>query len=646
MLVHDPWAHQQRPLEHYIVESRSGDTLTLRSSVPTRCFVLNTRTGESVSTGLVVKSRLQDSFTVAIEETLTSCQSPLEEGVDDPAVLKAVFVCGAGGSGKTKIADTMFAGLGFKSVNQDTHLEKILAKAKIPLSQVGMHYGLQKKAQKLKNAELRQYGLRRLGLVIDATGWDYARIADPAKQLMKLGYDVFMVFVSTSLDTALRRNKGRERIVPDDFIKTAHAGAHKNLPEYQKLLGKRNVFVIKNDTDFSEATWNRIVAPALRKLGAWIAKAKIQSKRGKEWLQAREKSGEDTVDAKEWPKPAEPAPLIPLLPAAKKPVKKPTKESSTPRKWMVPSVLEADGIAVPPQLTVKVEIGTYAEATVYLVDGDEVREYLTDFIGGGHGYAYPGIIGKDEIWVERMPSWLDTAAIAVHEMIEYTRMKLGKQKYIPAHHDSNDAESIVRALFKMEVKESLTEAEEKLKTVLVSTTGEPMLMYYFPNHRLGDIATTGDNSVYVAALGAQAPGDAFTHFPESIEQGWSLPVYLKVQKPIDAKTVLTAEQIGSLITASPRFDESVAEPDPEKRLAKAVAAAMKVPGALGQICQVWSEWYADYQASVFAEAVVALGFDSAVRRHDGGNVTAVVFDPGLIVPTGKTMTLVAEVSAA
>ena len=55
----------------------------------------------------------------------------------------------------------------------------------------------------------------RLGLIIDGTGKDYDKIATQATELKQLGYDVHMIFVNTSLDTALERNAKRDRKVPE-----------------------------------------------------------------------------------------------------------------------------------------------------------------------------------------------------------------------------------------------------------------------------------------------------------------------------------------------------------------------------------------------------------------------------------------------
>ena len=53
----------------------------------------------------------------------------------------------------------------------------------------------------------------RLGLVIDATGRDYNVINRQRSMLQMLGYDTYMIFVNTSLEVALQRNRVRTRSV-------------------------------------------------------------------------------------------------------------------------------------------------------------------------------------------------------------------------------------------------------------------------------------------------------------------------------------------------------------------------------------------------------------------------------------------------
>ncbi len=240
-------------------------------------------------------------------------RAALTEGKEDKHVLKVIFLAGAGGAGKGAVADAMFAGTGMKVVNADKHLERFLKELKIPFSEVGGEYGLFRKARDLMQKEMRHYALARLGLIVDSTGWEYNRIADPLKKFRKLGYDAFMVFVDTSLETALARNKARAakggRKVPDSFVKDAWHGSQRNKKKFAKLFGKKRFFLIDNDKDVEKQTWTSVITPKLRSLSNRILRAAVKNKIGVAWL----KSGKRTTKASraaEWPKPKKPKPVV------------------------------------------------------------------------------------------------------------------------------------------------------------------------------------------------------------------------------------------------------------------------------------------------------------------------------------------------
>ena len=105
----------------------------------------------------------------------------------------------------------------------------------------------------------------------------------------------------------------------------------------------------------------------------------------------------------------------------------------------------------------KAYIGALHDGTkVYLVDGEEVRALVNvDFVGGGHGYAYPGndpkglvpnkAIPKDEIWLEN-GNPKSITPFFTHEVTEYLQMKYCKKAYLASHEMSNSCEAITRLL--------------------------------------------------------------------------------------------------------------------------------------------------------------------------------------------------------
>ena len=139
----------------------------------------------------------------------------LQEGVYDPNILKAFFMAGGPGSGKSYVVQRTTGGLGLKIVNSDEIFEKKLKAAglslKMPDNEQSMRDPIRDKSKVLTKKRKEGYLEGRLGLVIDGTGHDYEKIAYQARQLEELGYDTFMIFVNTSLDVAQERNMKRKR---------------------------------------------------------------------------------------------------------------------------------------------------------------------------------------------------------------------------------------------------------------------------------------------------------------------------------------------------------------------------------------------------------------------------------------------------
>ena len=79
----------------------------------------------------------------------------------------------------------------------------------------------------------------RLGIVIDSTARDKKYRKTKKKLLQDLGYETAMVFVNTSLETALDRNRQRERSIPDNIVQSNHATVRKTWVNYT-TFGRQN----------------------------------------------------------------------------------------------------------------------------------------------------------------------------------------------------------------------------------------------------------------------------------------------------------------------------------------------------------------------------------------------------------------------
>ena len=205
----------------------------------------------------------------------------LQEGVYDPNILKAFFLAGGPGSGKSYVVKRGTGGLGMKIVNSDDVFEKYLKDAglsmKMPKSEEEPRDKLRARAKQVTAARQANYIEGRLGLIIDGTGHDYDKIATQATNLKQLGYDVHMIFVNTSLDTALERNAKRDRSVPESITIKSWNDVQKNMGKFSQYFRQNFLVVDNNDSD------EDVMGPVFKQIRA-LAKKKVQNRTGQKWI--------------------------------------------------------------------------------------------------------------------------------------------------------------------------------------------------------------------------------------------------------------------------------------------------------------------------------------------------------------------------
>ena len=174
------------------------------------------------------------------------------EGPHDPYTYKAIFFAGSPGSGKTYVARKL-AGVfqGLKQVNMDNIFKHLMTKKnlswKMPPGEEPEREKQRQRSKELIAKQQQSYAEGGLGLLIDSTGRIYDTIARIKQELENTGYETTMIFVNTDLETALRRNKTRERTLPDDLIHKNFAIIEQNLGKFQRLFNE--VHIINNSDD-------------------------------------------------------------------------------------------------------------------------------------------------------------------------------------------------------------------------------------------------------------------------------------------------------------------------------------------------------------------------------------------------------------
>ena len=209
-------------------------------------------------------------------KNLQEVQAFLNEGVYDKGIFKAFFLAGGPGSGKSFVTQAAFAGIGLKVVNSDTIFERELLKAnmslKMPDEEAYFRDKIRAKAKLTAGSQLDAYVNGRLGLVIDATGRDKSVIGRQYSMLKAIGYDCYMIFVNTSLDVALIRNKLRPRSVPEYLVKNSWNKVQANIGSFQNIFSPTNILIVDNNRSEKELVTNTITT-ASRYIRRQISKA-------------------------------------------------------------------------------------------------------------------------------------------------------------------------------------------------------------------------------------------------------------------------------------------------------------------------------------------------------------------------------------
>ena len=205
----------------------------------------------------------------------------LQEGLNDPNIFKAFFLAGGPGSGKSYVVRKTTGGTGLKVVNSDDAFEKLLKDAnlslKMPPEEKEPRDVARKRAKALTKARKEGYLEGRIGLIIDGTGKDYDKIASQSKDLRQLGYDTHMIFVNTSLDTALQRNAQRPRSVPESIVVKSWNDVQSNIGAFSQHF--RENFVVVDNNDAGEDVFVKVF-----KQIKGLLRKKVTSPIAKQWV--------------------------------------------------------------------------------------------------------------------------------------------------------------------------------------------------------------------------------------------------------------------------------------------------------------------------------------------------------------------------
>ena len=245
--------------------AEKGDFEGFKDGVPSKGKNLAKKLYDDIRKGMGINEGNLPEY--MIEDLIT-------EGVYDPGIFKAVFLMGGPGSGKSTVVDQLsLKALGLKMVNTDKAFENGLKKAGLSLDLRGADFDkvdpIRAKAKKITGKNMDAYIRGRLGMIFDTTAANKNKIVSYKKLLDKLGYEYKMVFVSTSLQNAQKRNDMRARKLPAEIVQGDWEKARKNADEFKKLFG-RDFVEITNDDDV--ATLQKKSLSLYSKMLTWTSK--------------------------------------------------------------------------------------------------------------------------------------------------------------------------------------------------------------------------------------------------------------------------------------------------------------------------------------------------------------------------------------
>lgn len=207
----------------------------------------------------------------------------IQEGVYDKNIFKAFFLAGGPpGSGKSFVLSQIFGtitkdgvpvaqtltGTGFKVFNIDHAFELELKKRNINLKTLAHLAGAEEAkvaqardvASKSVGAMWNFYKQGRLGMIVDSTSQHANRTIEFKEELEKIGYDIYMIFVSTDKNVALKRNMQRDRVLPFELVSQIWEKFNQNKEYLKKMFGKNFIEIENNeDKDVSEDIKKRIM---------------------------------------------------------------------------------------------------------------------------------------------------------------------------------------------------------------------------------------------------------------------------------------------------------------------------------------------------------------------------------------------------
>ncbi len=152
-------------------------------------------------------------------------QEVFADGRYDPNIFKAIFIVGASDASKSYMIDKLaLTSYGLKLVETEAAFTDVLKNITDTLNLAHINDAVDvigpvsKKVNDITYRSLDKYVEGRMGLIISGTASDISTIKKHYTQLKEVGYDQYVIFVNTNLETTLKLNIANAALsIPEDI---------------------------------------------------------------------------------------------------------------------------------------------------------------------------------------------------------------------------------------------------------------------------------------------------------------------------------------------------------------------------------------------------------------------------------------------
>lgn len=190
---------------------------------------------------------------------MTTFKTYITEGINDAGILKAIFIIGLPGAGKSYTVKKLKGVVSPKVVNTDIAAEFMAFKgsAKVDASTWPL---LKDSSVRITKKSLSNYMNSLLPLFVDGTSNNVSQILQRIGILESIGYDVGVVFVHADLELAIKRASARSSIIGREVdLHFIHEVDKVNLENAKYLQSKVDFFKqIENNDQLNDKMMHEV----------------------------------------------------------------------------------------------------------------------------------------------------------------------------------------------------------------------------------------------------------------------------------------------------------------------------------------------------------------------------------------------------